>query len=99
MVFKNGDTSFSGEMEISIFSNNDFILNIFTPVIGTLIYSLKANSEKLLILNFQEKFYKFAENNKEIRKKWIGMDMSLNELIIMIAPFLEPYLTQIKRNR
>jgi len=84
MVFKNGDTSFSGEMEISILSNYDFILNIFTPVIGTLIYSLKANSENLLILNFQEKFYRFAENNKEIRKKWIGMDMSINELIIIL---------------
>ena len=55
MMFKNGDDSYSGEMEISIFNKSDFILNIFTPIVGTLIYSLHANSEKLLILNFQEK--------------------------------------------
>ena len=84
MMFKNGDDSYSGEMEISIFNKSDFILNIFTPIVGTLIYSLHANSEKLLILNFQEKFYRLVENNKENRKKWLGMDMSIKELKVIL---------------
>ncbi len=83
-MFKNPEGSHSGEMSIQIYTNSDFKLNVFAPLIGTLIYSLRVNSEKLLILNFQEKYYILADNNIEIRQAWLGMDLSSVELQCLI---------------
>ena len=78
--FKNKDVSHSGEMTIEIFNNSDFKLRVFAPLVGTLLYSISANSENLLIKNFQEKYYIKENNNNEVRQKWLGMDLSQIEL-------------------
>ena len=79
-MFKNTEGSHSGEMTIQLFTNSDFKLSVFAPLVGTLLYSISANSEKLLILNFQEKYYILENNNNEVRQTWLGMDLSLIEL-------------------
>ena len=79
-MFKNSEGSHSGDMTIQMFTNSDFKLSVFAPLVGTLLYSISANSEKLLILNFQEKYYILENNNNEVRQTWLGMDLSLIEL-------------------
>jgi len=80
IMFKNTEGSHSGEMTIQMFTNSDFKLSVFAPLVGTLLYSISANAEKLLILNFQEKYYILENNNNKMRKTWLGMDLSLIEL-------------------
>jgi len=80
VLFKYPDGKQSGELELQISSKSELRMSIFAPLVGSLIYELRTSPEKFLLLNFQEKNYVLEDNNWEIRKTWLGMDLSLNEL-------------------
>lgn len=80
ILFKSPDGKHSGELLLQISSNSELKLNIFTPLVGSLIYELRASPEKFLVLNYQDKNYVLEENNWEVRQTWLGMDLSLTEL-------------------
>ena len=66
-------------------------MSIFTPLVGSLIYELRASPKKFLLLNFQKKNYVLEDNNWKIRQTWLGMDLSLTEikwLILGKIPFI-----------
>ena len=67
-------------MEIHFSANSELRMSIFTPLIGSLIYELRAGPEKFLLLNFQENNFVLDENNQNVRQTWLGMDLSLTEL-------------------
>lgn len=80
VFFKHPYGKHSGELELQISHKSELRLSIFTPLVGSLIYELRASPEKFLLLNFQEKNYVLEDNNWEIRQTWLGMDLSLTEL-------------------
>ena len=80
VLFKHPDGKQSGELELQISSKSELRMSIFAPLVGSLIYELRTSPEKFLLLNFQEKNYVLEDNNWEIRKTWLGMDLSLTEL-------------------
>ena len=80
VLFKHPEGKQSGELELQISSESELRMSIFAPLVGSLIYELRVSPEKFLLLNFQEKNYVLEENNWEIRKTWLGMDLSQTEL-------------------
>lgn len=80
IFFKHPEGSHTGEMTIHISRKSELKLSIFAPLIGSLIYEMRASSKKFLILDFQGGNYYLDENTKEVRKSLLGMDISLTEL-------------------
>ena len=80
ILFKHPEGKHSGEMEIHISADSELRLSIFTPLVGSIMYELRVGPEKFLLLNFQEKTYVLDENNRYVRLKWLGMDLSMTEL-------------------
>ena len=80
ILFKHPDGNYSGELDLQISSDSELKLSIFTPLVGSLIYELRASSKKFLILNYQHKNFILTENKQEVRQEWLGMDLSLTEL-------------------
>ena len=80
VFFKHPDGKHSGELELQFSHNSELRLRIFTPLVGSLIYELRASTEKFLMLNFQENNYVLEDNNWGVRKTWLGMDLSLTEM-------------------
>jgi len=80
ILFKHPEGKHSGELELQISSDSELKLSIFTPLVGSLIYELRASSKKFLILNYQQKNFVLAENKQEVRQTWLGMDLTLTEL-------------------
>ena len=74
------ESNHNGEMSLKLYKNSELKLSIYTPLIGSLIYELRANLKKLLILNFDEMNYILANNTRDTRQTWLGMDISINEL-------------------
>lgn len=85
ILFKSPEGKHSGEMLLQISTNSELKLSIFTPLAGSLIYELRANYEKFLILNYQDNNYALEDNNWEVRQSWLGMDLSLTELKWLIT--------------
>ena len=67
-------------MQLQISRGSELKLSIFTPLVGSLIYELRASSKKFLILNYQQNNFVHTENNREVRQTWLGMDLTLTEL-------------------
>ena len=73
-------------MQIS--SSSEMKLRIFAPIVGSLIYELRAGPEKFLVLNYQDKNFVLEENSWKVRQTWLGMDFSLDELRWLIICLL-----------
>lgn len=84
IFFKNSTTKQSGELNLQISISSELKLSIFAPIVGSLIYELRANEEKILITNYQKNNYLLARNKHEIRTDWLGMDLTLTELNCLI---------------
>ena len=84
-------------MQIS--SSSEMKLRIFAPIVGSLIYELRAGPEKLLVLNYQNKNFVLEENSWEVRKTWLGMDLSLDELRWLIIGRLPEKTQSWKRKK
>ena len=80
IYFKYPDGKHNGELLIQISSSSEMKLRIFAPIVGSLIYELRAGPEWFLVLNYQDKNFVLAENSWEVRQTWLGMDLSLDEL-------------------
>ena len=82
-------------MQIS--KNSEMKMRIFAPIIGSLIYELRAGPEKFLILNYQDKNYVLKRNSWEVRKNWLGMDLLVEELRWLIIGLLPEKIKSWKR--
>ena len=71
---------YTGELEFSLSNNLELRLQIFTPLIGTVLYEIRANPRQFMILDFREEKYFLGQNTPPVRKKWLGVDISLTEL-------------------
>ena len=80
ILFKHPDGKHNGEFTMQISSSSEMRLRVFAPILGSLIYELRVGPEKFFVLNYQGKNYVLEENNLEVRQKWLGMDLSLEEL-------------------
>ena len=84
-------------MQIS--SSSEMKLRIFAPIVGSLIYELRAGPEKFLVLNYQDKNFVLEENSWEVRQTWLGMDLSLDELRWLIIGRLPEKTHSWKRKK
>ena len=80
IYFKHPDGKYNGELLMQISSSSEMKLRIFAPIVGSLIYELRAGPEKFLVLNYQDKKFVLEENSLEVRQTWLGMDLSLDVL-------------------
>ena len=80
ILFKHPEGKHNGELELQVASNSEFKLRIFTPLIGSLIYELRASHNKFMLLNYQQNNFVLADNKQDVRQKWLGMDLTVSEL-------------------
>ena len=80
ILFKHPDGKHNGELLMHISSSSEIKLRIFAPIIGSLIYELRAGPEKFLAINYQDKNFVLEENSWRVRQTWMGMDLSLDEI-------------------
>ena len=99
ILFKHPDGTHNGELLIQISSGSEMKLRIFAPIVGSLIYELRAGPEKFLVLNYQEKKFVLEENSCEVRQTWLGMDLSLAELRWLIIGRLPENTHSWKRKK
>ena len=74
------EQKYAGELEFGLSQDFELRLQIFTPILGTLVYEIRANPNQFMVLDFQNQEYLLAENIPAIREQWLGMDLSLEEL-------------------
>ena len=99
ILFKHPDGKYSGELLMQISSSSEMKLRIFAPIVGSLIYELRAGPEKFLVLNYQDKNFVLKENSWEVRQTWLGMDLSLDELRWLIIGRLPEKTQSWKRKK
>ena len=99
ILFKHPEGEHNGEFLMHISSSSEMKLRIFAPIVGSLIYELRVEPEKFLVLNYQEKNFVLEENSWEVRQNWLGMDLSLDELRWLIIGRLPEKTQSWKRNK
>ena len=99
ILFKHPDGKHNGELLMQISSSSEMKLRIFAPIVGSLIYELRADPEKFLVLNYQDKKFVLEENSLEVRQTWMGMDLSLDELRWLIIGRLPEKTQSWKRKK
>lgn len=75
-----GET-YSGNALIFASSTKELRIQIFTPVIGTLLYEIRANATQFMTLDYQNQIWFLGENNSENRKEWLGVDITISQFI------------------
>ena len=99
ILFKHPDGKHNGELLMQISSSSEMKLRIFAPIVGSLIYELRAGPERFLVLNYQDKNFVLEENNWKVRQTWLGMDLSLDELRWLIIGLLPEKTQSWKRKK
>ena len=99
ILFKHPDGKHNGELLMQISSSSEMKLRIFAPIVGSLIYELRAGPENFLVLNYQNKNFVLEENSCEVRQTWLGMDLSLDELRWLIIGRLPEKIQSWKRKK
>ena len=97
ILFKHPGGKHNGEFLMQVSSSSEIKMRIFAPIIGSLIYELRAGPEKFLMLNYQDKNYVLKENSWEVRKNWLGMDLLVEELRWLIFGRLPEKIQYWKR--
>lgn len=69
----------SGELDL-LLRGEQVRLQIFAPILGTLLYELRADSERLQVLNHRDRRYWSGANTEAHRRQWVGMDLTFSEL-------------------
>ena len=72
--------NYAGELEFSLSHNLELRLQIFTPLVGTVLYEIRADPRQFMILDFREEKYFLGQNSPPVRQRWLGVDISLTEL-------------------
>lgn len=70
----------TGELSLELSQDQYLRLKIFAPLVGSLLYELRSDPQRFLVLNHQDARYWLDENTPEVRQEWLGMDLSLEEL-------------------
>ena len=99
IFFKHPDGKHNGELSMQISSSSEMNLRIFAPIVGSLIYELRAGPEKFLVLNYQDKNFVLEKNSLEVRETWLGMDLSMDELRWLIIGRLPEKTQSWKRKK
>ena len=99
ILFKHPEGKHNGELLMHISSSSEMKMRIFAPIVGSLIYELRAGPKQFLVLNYQNKNFVLEENNWEVRQTWLGMDLSLDELRWLIIGRLPEKTQSWKRNK
>tara|TARA_B100000945_G_C20357764_1_gene585533 strand:+ start:192 stop:923 length:732 start_codon:yes stop_codon:yes gene_type:complete len=99
IIFKHPEGKQNGEFLMQISSISEMKLRIFAPVVGSLIYELRVDPEKFLVLNYQGKNFVLKENSREVRQNLLGMDFSLDELRWLITGRLPKKSNSWKRKK
>lgn len=81
----NAEQKYAGELEFSLSQDFELRLQIFTPVLGSLLYEIRATPAQFMMLDFQNQQYLLEENIPVIRQQWLGVDLSLEELSWVIS--------------
>ncbi len=97
ILFKHPEGKHNGEFLMQISSSSEMKMRIFAPIIGSLIYELRAGPEKFLMLNYQDKNYVLKENSWEVRKNLLGIDLLVEELRWLITGRLSEKIQPWKR--
>ena len=80
ILLKNNDENHSGDLGLDISTRSELRIQIFAPVIGSLLYELRASSDKFMMLDFQHQQFFLDENHRRNRVSWLGTDLTLEEL-------------------
>ncbi len=80
ILLVNEGQKYTGELGFSLSENFELRLQIFAPIIGSLLYEVRANHEQFMILDFEKQKYLLEENISSVRQQWLGTDVSLTEL-------------------
>ena len=99
IFFKYPDGKHNGELLMQISSSSEMKLRIFAPIVGSLIYELRAGPEKFLVLNYKDKNFVLEKNSLEVRQTWLGMDLSMDELRWLIIGRLPEKTQSWKRKK
>ena len=99
ILFKHPDGRHNGELLMQISSSSEMKLRIFAPIVGSLIYELRAGPEKFLVLNYKDKNFVLEKNSLEVRQTWLGMDLSMDELRWLIIGRLPEKTQSWKRKK
>ena len=99
ILFKYPDGKHNGELLMQISSSSEMKLRIFAPIVGSLIYELRAGPDKFLVLNYQDKNFVLEKNSWEVRQTWLGMDLSMEELRWLIIGRLPEKTQSWKRKK
>ena len=99
ILFKHPDGKHNGELLMQISSSSEIKMRIFVPIVGSLIYELRAGPKQFLVLNYQNKNFVLEENNWKVRQTWLGMDLSLDELRWLIIGRLPEKTQSWKRKK
>ena len=71
ILFKHPDGKHNGELLMQISSGSEMKLRIFAPIVVSLIYELRVDPERFLVLNYQDKNFVLEENSWEVRQTWL----------------------------
>ena len=99
ILFKHPDGDNSGDLLMQISRRSEMRLRIYAPIVGSLIYELRVGSENFLVLNYQDKNFVLDENDLEVRQKWLGMDLSLDEIRWLVVGKLPEKIKPWKRKK
>ena len=80
VLFRQPEQKHSGDLELRFSDQGQLRMRIFTPLVGSLIYELRADQERLMVLDYHNEWYVLKANRAEYRREWLGMDLSLEEL-------------------
>jgi outer membrane biogenesis lipoprotein LolB len=80
VLFQQPDQKHSGDLELRFSKQGQLRMQIFTPFVGSLLYELRADQERLMVIDYHNEWYVLKVNQLESRRQWLGMDLSLEEL-------------------
>ena len=80
VLFQQPNQKHSGDLELRYSKIGQLRMQIFTPLVGSLIYELRADKERLMVIDYHNEWYVLKTNQPESRRQWLGMDISLEEL-------------------
>ena len=78
----------SGSFELMIVKGQ-MLFRAIRPVLGDTIYEVHADSERLMIIDFSEEKYLLTQNTREVRRKFLGVDIEIQELFWLLHGQIE----------
>ncbi len=80
ILYRHPEGKHSGDLDLRFSANGGLRLQIFTPLVGSLVYELRVDRRQLMIVDYNQEWYVLEGNTALSRQAWLGMDLSLEEL-------------------